>query len=104
MFYKFECGLCNESYYGECVRHLAVRSVEHIGISLLSDKSVQTRKDSAVCHHLLNCNYIPTFEDFSVLYHKNKKYLLELKERLLIMRDRPSMNQTVGSSPLYLFE
>ena len=23
--YKFQCGLCNESYYGECVRHLNVR-------------------------------------------------------------------------------
>ena len=32
--YKFWCGLCNESYYGECVRHLAVRRGEHIGILL----------------------------------------------------------------------
>ena len=23
--YKFQCGLCNESYYGECLRHLNVR-------------------------------------------------------------------------------
>ena len=22
--YKFQCGVCNESYYGECVRHLNV--------------------------------------------------------------------------------
>ena len=49
---KFQCGLCNESYYGECVRHLAVRSAEHIGISSLTNKRVQPRKDSAVCHHL----------------------------------------------------
>ena len=102
--YKFQCGLCNESYYGECVRHLALRSGEHIGISPLTSKRVQPRKDSAVCHHLLNCNYSPTFEDFSVLCHDNKKYLLELKESLLIMRDRPSMNRNVRSAPLYLFE
>ena len=31
--FKFLCGLCNESYYRECVRHLAIRSGEHIGIS-----------------------------------------------------------------------
>ena len=104
MVYKFQCGLCNESYYGECVRHLAVRSGEHIGISILNNKSVQPRKDSAVCHYLLNCNYSPTFEDFSVLCHENKKYLLEMKKNLLIMRDRPLMNQTVCFSPLYLFE
>ena len=31
--YKFQCGLCNKSYYGECVRHLNVRIGEHIGLS-----------------------------------------------------------------------
>ena len=65
--YKFQCGLCNESYYGECVRHNAVRSSEHIGISPLTNKRIQPRIDSAVCHQLLNCNYSPTFVDFSVL-------------------------------------
>ena len=24
VFYKIQCGLCNESYYGKCVRHLVV--------------------------------------------------------------------------------
>ena len=28
--YKFKCGLCNESYYGEYMRHLNVRIGEHI--------------------------------------------------------------------------
>ena len=80
--YKFQCELCNESYYGECGRHLGLGSGEHIGISPLTNKKVQPRKDSTVCHHLLNCNYSLTFEDFSVLCHENKKYLLELKESL----------------------
>ena len=40
----------------ECVRYLAVRSSEHIGILPLTNERVQSRKDSAVCHHLLNCN------------------------------------------------
>ena len=62
--YKFQCGLRNESYYGECIRHLAVRGGEHIGILPLTNKKVQLRKDSVVCHHLLNYNYSPTFEDF----------------------------------------
>ena len=45
--YKFQCGLCNESYYGECVRHLghlAVRNGEYIGISHLTNKRVQPRR------------------------------------------------------------
>ena len=37
--YMFQCGLCNESYYGECVRHLAV-SGEHISASPLTNKWV----------------------------------------------------------------
>ena len=67
MVYTFQSGLCNESYYGECVRHLAVRSGEHIAISPLTNKRIQPGKDIAACHHLLHCNYSPTFEDFSVL-------------------------------------
>ena len=72
--------------YGECVTHLAVRSGEHTGISLLTNERVQPKKDSDICHHLLNCNYLPTFVDFSVLFHENKKFVLQLKEGLLIMR------------------
>ena len=102
--YKFQCGLCNESYYWECVRHLAVRSGEHIGISPLANKRVQLRKHGAICRHLLNCNCSPTFEDFSALYHENKKHLLELKVSVLIIRDRPSMNRNVRFALLCRFE
>ena len=37
----------------ENVLNIAVRSGEHIDISPLTNKRVQPRKDSAVCHHLL---------------------------------------------------
>ena len=30
--YKFQCGVCTESYDGECVRHLPARSSEYFGI------------------------------------------------------------------------
>ena len=90
--------------YEKCVGHVAVRSSEHIGISPLSNERVQPRKDSAVYHHLLNCNYSPSFEDVSVLCHENKKCLLEPKESLLIWRDRPTMNRNILSALLYPFE
>ena len=72
--YKFQCGLCNESYYGECVRHLNVRIGEHIGISPLTRKKVKP-KGSAVSDHLLLCYHSPSFENFSVLTNENKKFL-----------------------------
>ena len=104
LVYKFQCGSCNEYQYGECMRHLALRSGEHIDNSPSTNKRVHPRQASAVCHHLLNCNYSPTFQDFSALCHENKKYLLELKESLLIMGDRSSMYRNVRSALLYLFE
>ena len=42
VIYKFQCGLCNESYYGEYMRHLNVRIGEHIGISQLARKQVKS--------------------------------------------------------------
>ena len=37
--YKLQCGLCNEPYYGECVRHLNDRIGEQIDISPLTKKT-----------------------------------------------------------------
>ena len=54
--YKCQCGFCNESYYGECIRHLNVRIGEHIGISSLTKKRVKP-KGSAVRDHLLLWNH-----------------------------------------------
>ena len=60
--YKFQCGLCNESYYGECVRHLNMRIGEHIGISPLTKKQVKT-KNSSVADHLLFCNHSASYDN-----------------------------------------
>ena len=75
--YKFECGLCNESYYDESIRHLNIRSEEHIGVLPLTGKRVKPPNNSAVF----------SFDKFSILAHENKKYLLKIKEFLVIMRD-----------------
>ena len=61
-------------------------------------------KGSAVSDHLLLCNHSPSFKNFSVLTKENKKFLLELKESLLIMRDKPSLNRNIRSVPLYLLD
>ena len=82
------------TYYGECVRHLNVRIGEHIAISSITEKKAKS-KDSAVSDHLLLCNHSPSFQNFSVLNEENKKFLLELKESLLIMKDKPSLNKTL---------
>ena len=76
----------------------------HIGVSPLTGKKVKPSNNNAICDHLLHCNFLPSFDNFSVLAHENKKYLLEIKESLLIMRDKPSLNRNINSAPLYLFD
>ena len=44
--YKFQCVLCSESYYCECISHLNVRIGEHIGISPLTKKQVKPKNSS----------------------------------------------------------
>ena len=101
--YKFQCGLWNESYYGECMRHLNVRIGERIGISPLTRKQVKP-KNSSLADHLLFCNHSASYDNFSNLTRENKNFLLELKESLLIMRDKPCLNRNITSAPFYLFD
>ena len=100
--YKFQCGLCNESYHGECVRHLNVKIREHIAILPLPKKQVKL-EDRSVADHLPFCNHSASYDDFRNLTRENKRFLLELNDSLLIMRDKPSLNRDITSAPLYLF-
>ena len=56
VFYKFQSGLCTESYYSGCIRHVNVAIGEHIGISPLTKGKVKA-KGSAVSDHMLHCNH-----------------------------------------------
>ena len=91
------CGRCNSTYYGETDRHLKVRIREHIGISPFTFKKTKLLKESAIRDHLLNCNNIPSFEEFTILTYGNK-FDLEIKESLVIKRDRPILNKNASST------
>ena len=68
-----------------------MRIGEHIRIPPLTKKKVKP-KGSAVSDHLLLCNH------FNLLTKENKKVLLELKESLQIMRDKPSLKRNIRSA------
>ena len=61
-------------------------------------------KDSAVCDHLLKENKIPPFEEFTILAEGNNKFGLEIKERLLTKRYRPSLSKNISSAKWFLFD
>ena len=58
-------------------------------MSPLTGKKVKSMNNSDVCDNLLHCNYLLCIDNFSILAHENK-FLLEIKESLLTMTDKPS--------------
>ena len=48
-------------------------------------------KNSSVADHFLFCPLPVSYGDFTILTRENKTLLLELKESLLIMRDKPTI-------------
>ena len=76
-----------------------------VNIAVLPLKRKQVKpKNSSVADHLLLCNHSASYDDFSILTRENKKFLLELKESLLIMRNKPSLNRNITSAPVYLLD
>ena len=73
-------------------------------MSAFTGKKVKPIKNSAVRDHLLHCNYLPSFDNFTILAHDNKKFLLEIKESVLIMSDKLSLNRNISYAPLYQFD
>ena len=74
--------------YGKTECHLNVRSSEHIGISHLAGKRIES-KPSAVSDHLLLHNHDVDSNDFAILCRENNGFRLLLKESFLISRDSP---------------
>ena len=93
--YKFQC---------KTDRHLKIRSGEHIDISPLTFEKVKPSPESSIRDHLLFCNHDPLFDDFTILAQRTNKILLEIKESLLIKRDKPILNKNISSAPLFLFD
>ena len=98
------CERCNSSYYDETDRHLKVMSGERIGISPFTFRKVKSSKESAILDYLLNCNNIPSFDEFTILIYGHHKYIFEIKENFLIKHDRPILNKNISSVKLFLFE
>ena len=101
--YKFQCSSCNATYYGETKRYFKVRVSEHMGVSPRTGKSIKSIKNSIVRDHMLFCNNIVSFEDFSGLANRTNDFRMKMQESLLIHFDGPQLNKTSESDPLMLF-
>ena len=74
-FLAFSAILFYQTISVEHIRHLNVRTGEHIRISPLTKKKVKP-KGSVISDHFLHRNHSPSFKNFSVLTKENKKFLL----------------------------
>ena len=97
------CSCCNTAYYGQTQRHFFVRASEHLGITPLSGKFVKTAKKSAIFDRMLLDGHKASCDNFSILLKENNAFKLQLKESLLISRDKPILNRNIYSFPLELF-
>ena len=70
---------------------------------LLERRSNQPIKFCFVIIYFIAIIYL-SFDNFSILGHENKNFLLEIKESFIIMTDKPWLNRNTSSTPLYLFD
>ena len=72
--YKFQCGLRNQSYYGENIRFLYIRFAKYKVVSSLSGKMVKPINNSAVYDHLFHFNYLPFLTTLEFWFMRIKNF------------------------------
>ena len=104
ILYKLLCSYCNATYYGQTERHIFVRASEHLVITPLIGKFVKTPTKSAIFEYMLLDGHKASFDNFPILLKENNAFKLQLKESLLISRDKPVLNRNIYSFPLELLD
>ena len=102
VLYKFKCNTCNSVYIGKTKRHLLVRQYEHLGLSVLTNKALKyTEKDPTVIRkHCHQSEHYCTVDNFKIVGNATNDFYLKLKESLLILKMKPSLNIAQESIPL----
>ena len=104
--YEYKCNICNDVYVGETNRHYLICQYEHLVRSILTEKpSKYKEKDAtAVRKHCHQENYSADSSCFSLIGNTTNNYHLKLKESLVILKLKQSLNTTKESMSLHLFE
>ena len=106
VIYKFKCNICIDVYIGETKHHFLVREYKHLGKSIFTEKNLKyTEKDATAirkdCH---NHGHTADTSCFSLVENAANKHYLKLKESLLILKMKPSLNVAKEPMPLHLYK
>ena len=103
---EYKCDICNNVYIGKAKHHLIARHYEHLGKSIATGKPLRySDKDAtAIRKHCHSPDHLASIDNFSMLGNAMNNYHLSLKESLLILKLKPSLNVAKESIPLYLFD
>ena len=82
---------------------MKVLDSEHQDVSPITGKRVKGTLSTSVRDHILDCDHIVAWKDFSIINRESNHYLLETKESLFIKGDNPSLNRSKYSQELFLF-
>ena len=77
---------------------MKVRVSEHQGVSPRTGKKLKGTLLTSMRDHVFDCNYLVDWNDFNVFWRESNHFLLGIKERLFIKRDRLSHNKNIAMS------
>ena len=108
ILYRYTCDGCNAIYIGKTRRHYGVRVFEHLGILLTTGNKFtynpQNPNNSAILNHINCTSCTGKSENFKIIGSAKTDFLLSIKETLLIHKNKPKLNTSEKSVPIYLFE
>ena len=82
----------NKKYYESTLNYCKLQVIFKsekkfsIEVSTLTFKKTKPSRESSIRDEILQCDNNPSFVEFTILTHGNKKYILEIKKSLLIKR------------------
>ena len=94
---------CKHTNYahGKASRHFIVRCREHLGTNI-KGKAFKGSL-SSIRDHVSSTGHSASVGEFCILDNAGTELDLLIHEGLLILRDRPTLNQQISSIPLCLF-
>ena len=100
VIYQYTCPKCNLRYVGCTKRYWEKRLEEHTHLSALTGKPLHGVQIYAPMQHVRSeCHVRVSRENFKILGHEKDKYLLKVKESILISTTGPKLNGSITSMP-----